>query len=297
MQLQSASEERTGIHQKSQIEVLKAKEHFLEVHGDKKLLAMAVEKLKAEMSQLSTASNTSGDVAKVLGELLGKFRGEQIRLEDDIKCINDKLIYAEGAYTAAAMNAEQLAAENAHMKAELAKSHGNLTQATISPFIQRARASGPNPTVEFLVAERARLEGELAKANGTLGTIHSSLSSYSMASPTSPNASDTAVKVASQTSRVLPRAKEPARNCDFINANRPVSEIKATNTTSNTSKPNMNTLSQAPSGDAMNFIGTTNSWDPDAATIAPSTAVNTGDWSFAIPGRTLSPSGSVESEL
>ena len=44
---------------------------------------------------MSTASGTSGDMCKVLGELFGKFRGEQIRLEDGIKCISDKLEHAK----------------------------------------------------------------------------------------------------------------------------------------------------------------------------------------------------------
>ena len=111
------------------------------------------------MSQLSTASGTSDDMGKVLGELLGKFRGEQIRLEDRIKCISDKLEHAEGVYTTLAMNADNLAAENAHMKAELAKSHENLHQ---------ARALVQDPTVQVLMAERTHLERELAKANGAL---------------------------------------------------------------------------------------------------------------------------------
>ena len=294
MQLQSASQEQIDNYQTSQTEVLKIKEHLLEAQGDKKSLATDFEKLKAEMSQLSTASDTSGDMATVLGELLGQFRGEQIRLEDDIKCISEKLEYAESAYTAVAMNAEKLAAENAHMKAELAKSHGNHAQATILPPI---RASGQDSTVQFLVAERARLERELAKANGTLGTILSSFSSYPMASLTSPDASDTAGNIISQTNRALAQAKEPARNWDFINANGPVSEMKATNTTINTSEPNANTFKQAPSGNAKNCIWNTNSWGPDVATLAPSTAVDTNDWSFAVPGRIPSPSGSVESEL
>ena len=289
MQLQSAFQEQTDSCQEFQTEVLKIKEHLLEAHGDKKSLAMDIEKLKAEMSHLSTASDTSGDRAKVFGELLGKFRGEQIRLEDNIKCIIDKLEHAEGAYTAVAMNADKLAAENAHLKAELAKSHGNLAQATVSPSIQRTQASGPDPTVEFLMAEKARLETQLAKANSTLGAISSSLNPFWVAPPTSANISDTAGKSEHQMNHV--------RNLGFINTNGPISEIQTTNTTINTSKPNTNTFNQTPSGDAKNYIGTNNSWGPDAATLTPSTVVDTHDWPMAASGRTPSPSGSIESEL
>ena len=49
------------------------------------------------MSQLSIASGTSGDMGKVLGELLETFRSKQIRLEDGIKCVSNKLEHAEGA--------------------------------------------------------------------------------------------------------------------------------------------------------------------------------------------------------
>ncbi|KAK0507305.1 hypothetical protein JMJ35_010343 [Cladonia borealis] len=249
-------------------------------------LAMDVEKLKAEMSQLSKASGTSGDMGKALGELLGKFRGEQLRLEDGIKCISDKLEHAEGANTALAMNADNLAAENAHMKAELAKSHENLAQTTISPSIHRARASVQDPTVQVLMTERTRLERELAKANGALSTIRSSLSSYPVASPTTPNASDATGRVVSQTNGVLPQTDEVARRWAFMNAR----EIQGTNTTIDTSKPNTNITSQAPSGDAMDYIGNTNGWCINGAALAPSTVVHATE-------RTPSPSGSVESEL
>ena len=246
-----------------------------------------------EMSQLSTASGTSGDMGKTLGELLGKFRGEQIRLEDGIKCISAKLEHAEGAYTTLAMNAEKLAAENAHIKAELAKSHENLAQTTISPSIHQARASVQDPTVQILMAERTRLERELAKANGALSIIRSSLSSYPVASPTTPNIPDATGKVASQTNGALPQTDVVARRWASMNAR----EIKGTNTTINTPKPNAITISQAPSGDAMDYIGNTNSWGTDAAALDLSTAAHTNDWSGAAPKRTPSPSGSVESEL
>ena len=246
--------------------------------------------LKAEMSQLSTASGTSGGMAKVLGELLGKFRGEQIRLEDRIKCISDKLEHAEGAYTALKTNANKFAAENAHIKAELAKSHENPAQTTISP-------SGPDPTVRILMAERARLERELAKANGTLSTIHSSLSSFPMASPTQPSTPHTAGKFESQRNGILPQAQEPIRNWDFINANGPDTEMEATSTTVNNFEPNTNAFSQAPSGDVMHYNGAANSQGPDAATLAPSTAAHANNRSFGVPEGIPSPSRSVESEL
>ena len=57
------------------------------------------------------------------------------------------------------MNADNLAAENARMEAELAKSHENLHQ---------ARASVQDPNVQVLMAERTRLERELAKGNGVV---------------------------------------------------------------------------------------------------------------------------------
>ena len=250
---------------------------------------MDVEKLKAEMSHLSTASDTSGDRAKVFGELLGKFRGEQIRLEDNINCIRDKLEYAEGAYTAVAMDNNKLAAENAHMKAELAKSHDILAQASIAPSVHRSRASGPDPNVEFLVAEKARLETQLAKANSTLGAIGSSLNPFWVAPPTSANVSDTAGKAEHQMDRV--------RKLGFINADGPDSEMQTMNTAINTFKPNTNTFSQTPSGDAKNYIGTNHSWGPDVTTLTPSTVVDAPDWPMAAPGRRPSPSGSIESEL
>ena len=218
----------------------------------------------------------------MLRELLGKFRGEQIRLEDGIKCISDKLEHAKGAYTA-------LAAENAHMKAELAKSHYNHAQTTISPSVHRAQESGPVPGVQFLMAERARLERELAKANDTLGTIYSFLRSYPMASPTDPNAPGTTGEVDSQRNGVLPQVQEPIRNRDFMNANRPVSEMEATNPTVNTFKTNTNAFSQAPIRDVMDYNGTTNSQGPDAATLAPSTATDTNVWSYGTPERRTPP--------
>lgn len=248
---------------------------------------MSIEKLKAEIAQWTKASDSSGNMAKVHGEL----QGERIRLEDYVKCISDKLQYAEGAYTAMAGNADKLAAENAHMKAELAKSHEYFAQATTSSSTHRARASAPDPTVEFLVAEKARLEKELSKANGTLGAIISSLNPHPVASPTSHSASATADKSEPQTNRALSQAKEPIPNWNFGNAHGPGPEIKATSVTMNTSKPNTNTLSQALCGDA---TGTTNNWGPDPATLTPSTAVDNDGWSWAVPP---SPSGSVESEL
>ena len=95
-------------------------------------------------------------MGKALGKLLEKFRGEQILLKDGIKCITDKLEHAESTYTTLAMNANNFAAENAHMKAELAKSHENHHQ---------ARASVQDPTVQVLMAERTRLERELAEGD------------------------------------------------------------------------------------------------------------------------------------
>ena len=50
--------------------------------------------------------NWTHSSAKYFGELLGKFRREQIRLEDGIKCISDELEHAEGAYTTLATNAD-----------------------------------------------------------------------------------------------------------------------------------------------------------------------------------------------
>ena len=50
-----------------------------------------IEKLNAEISQLAKASDTSGDMAKVLKEV----NGERIRLELDNKCISTKLEYTE----------------------------------------------------------------------------------------------------------------------------------------------------------------------------------------------------------
>ena len=297
MQLQRASQGQTNNYQKSQTEILKPQEHLLEAQGDNNTVAMDVDMLKAEMSQLSTASGTSGGMAKVLAELIGKFRGEQIRLEDGIKCISDKLEHAECAYTALVTNANRLTAGNAHMKAELAKSHESLAQTTISPSIHQAQASAPGPTVQFLMAEKARLERELAQANGTLGTIYSSLRSYPMAPPTHPNAPDTTGKVESQRNGVLPQTQEPIRNGDFISVSGRVSEMEATSTTVNTFKPNTIAFSKAPNGDVMDYNGTTNSQGLAAATLVPSTATDTNNWSFGTPERIPSPSGSVESEL
>ena len=267
--------------------------HLQSASQEQGSLAMDVAKLKAEMSQLSTASGTSGDMGKELGKLLGKFRAEQIQLEYGIKCISANLEHAEGAYTTLAMNADNLATENAHMKAELAKLQENLAQATISPSINRARTSVPDPTIQVLMAERTCLEKELAIANSALSTIKSSLSSHLVAYPTTPNVSDATGRVASQTNGFLPQTDEVARRWASINAR----ETKGTSTTINTSKLNTKTPSQAPSGDAMDYIGNINGWCTDGAALAPSTAVHTSDGSVVVPERAPPPSGSVESEL
>ena len=52
-----------------------------------------------------------------------------------------------------------MAAEIAHMKAELVKSHEKLHQ---------ARASVQDPTLQVLMAERTRLERELAEGDGVM---------------------------------------------------------------------------------------------------------------------------------
>ena len=236
-------------------------------------------------------------MAKLLGELLGGFHGDQRGLEDDIKRISDQLKRAEGTNTAVAMRVHKLAAENAHKKAQLAKSHESLAQATVAPSLRRARASELYSTDGSLMAEYARLEKELADAKGTLGVIMSSLSPYSMASPTTLNSSAIAGNFGSQTNGVLPRAKETIRNWDFANANELISKTRTTDTTNNTSEPNTNTLSQAPSGHRKNCTRTTDSRGPENATLSPPTAVGTDDGSFAVPGRAPSPSGSIESEL
>ena len=266
--------------------------HLQDASQEQMSLARDVEKLKAEISQLSTASGTSGDMGKILGELLGKFRGEQLRLEDGIKYISAKLEHAEGAYTTLAMNAEKLAAENARMKAELAKSHENLAQTTIFPSMPRTRASVPDPTLQVLMAERTRLERELAIANGTLSTIMPSLKSYPVVSPTTHNVPDATGRVASQTNAVLLQTDEVARRWASMNAR----EIQGKNATVDTST-NTNATSQAPSGDAMDYIGNTNGWCTDGAALDPFTAVHTSDGPVAVPERVPSPSGSVESEL
>ena len=252
---------------------------------------MDIEKLKAENSQLTKASGTSGNMTEVLEET----HCERMRLELDIKCLNARLEYTEGAYRGLARNADKLTAENAHMKAELDKLRETLAQATVSSSVLQDRPSGPDP--ELLVAENARLEKELAKANGTLGAIMSSLGPHPVASPISLNVPDNAGKFESQTNRVLPQAEEPVSNWDSINVNGPDRKMQATSFTIDTSKPNANTLSQAPSGYTKSYTGATNTWAPDASNLTPSTSVGTDQWSFAIPSRAPSPSGSVESEL
>ena len=254
---------------------------------------MDIEKLKAENSQLSKVSDASGNMAVVLEEV----QGERMRLELDIKYISARLEYTEGAYRGLARNADKLTAENAHMKAELDRLRKALAQATVSPSVYQGQPSGPEPTYEFLAAENARLEKELAQANGTLGAIMSSLSPHSVASPTSLSVSDTASKLESQTNRSFSQAEELVRNWDPINPDGTDSRMKTTSFTINTSKPNANTPNQTPSRDSKNCVGTANSWTPDADTLTPSTSVGTSQWSFAIPSRAPSPSGSVESEL
>ena len=264
-----------------------------EAQEDKKLLAVDIEKLKAEISQMAKASDTSGNLAKVLDEV----NCERIRLELDNKCISTKLEYTEGASRGLARNADKLTAENAYMKAELNKLRETLAQATISSSVHQNRPSGPDLTYELLAAENARLEKELAKANGTLGAVMSSLSPQPVASPISLNVPDNASKFESRTNRVFTQAEEPLRNWDSINVNVPGPKMQATNFMINTSRPNANALSQLPSRDAKSCVGSTNSWAPDTAILTPSTSVGTDRWSFATQSRAPSPSGSVESEL
>ena len=90
------------------------------------MFILDIEKLNVEISQLAKASDTSGNMAKVLEEV----NGERIRLELDNKCVSTKLEYTKGAYRRLARNADKLAAENAHMKAELDKLRETLAQAT-----------------------------------------------------------------------------------------------------------------------------------------------------------------------
>ena len=254
---------------------------------------MDIEKLKAEISQLAKASDTSGNMAKVLDEV----NWERIRLELDNKRISTKLEYTEGAYKGLARTADKLTTENAHMKAELDMLRETRAQATVSSSVHQDRRSGSDLTHESLAAENARLEKELGKANGTLGAIMSSLGPRPVASPISLNVPDNASNFESQTNRVFPQAEEPVRNWDSINDNGPDRKMQATSFTINTSKPNANTLSQAPSGYTKSYTGAANDWVPDASTLTPSTSVGTDQWSFATPSRAPSPSGSVESEL
>ena len=74
------------------------------------------------------ASDTSGNMAEVLGEA----HCEQKRLELDIKCLNARLEYREGAYRRVARNADTLTTGNTHMKAELDELRETLPQAILS---------------------------------------------------------------------------------------------------------------------------------------------------------------------
>ena len=254
---------------------------------------MDIEKLKAENSLLTQASDTSSNMAGALEEA----RSERMRLELDIKCLSARLEYTEGAYRELVWNGDKLTAENEDLKAALDHLRGTLGQAAISPSGHQNRPSGPGSTHELLAAENSRLEKELGEAKDTLGAIMSSLSPHSAASPINSNIPETASETKPQINRVLPQAKELVRNWGSINVSGPGLTTQATNFTINTSKPNAKMLSQTPNGDTKSCVRSTTNWSPDAAILTPSTSVGTDQWSFAIPSRAPSPSGSVESEL